>query len=76
MWIMLWIMELNPVGGWSQVVSPGAQYWGQLCLISLSMIWTKGLSTRSVSLQMTQRWAEVFTESQNGHCGKGHLGII
>ena len=28
----LWSMELNPVGGRSQVVSPKAQCWGRSCL--------------------------------------------
>lgn len=27
-----WRMELNPVGGWSQVVLPRAQCWRQICL--------------------------------------------
>jgi len=31
-------MELNPVGGWSQVVLSMTQDWGQFYLISLSMM--------------------------------------
>ncbi|GAB0178432.1 hypothetical protein GRJ2_000308500 [Grus japonensis] len=49
-------MELNPVGGWSQVVFPRAQYWGQFSLISLSRIWMRGSSVPSVSLQATPSW--------------------
>lgn len=30
--------QLNPAGGQSQVGLPNAQYWGQPCLVSLSMI--------------------------------------
>ncbi|KAK4826303.1 LOW QUALITY PROTEIN: hypothetical protein QYF61_007150, partial [Mycteria americana] len=48
-------MEFTPVGSRSQVVSPMAQYWGQFCLISLSMIWTRG----SISLQATPSCAGV-----------------
>jgi len=32
----LWWMELNPVGGQSQVVLPRAQYWVWSCLISIN----------------------------------------
>jgi len=32
---------------------PQGQYWGQFCLTSLSMIWLRGSSTTSASLQMT-----------------------
>ena len=39
------------------MASPSAQYWGKFSLISLSMIWKKGLSAPSVSLQMTPRGA-------------------
>ena len=35
------------------------QYWGWLCLISLLVIWTRGLSAPSVSLRMTPSWGEV-----------------
>ena len=34
-------MELNPAGSQSQVVFPRAQFWGQSCLKSLSMIWMR-----------------------------------
>ena len=36
-------MDINPVGGWSQTVYPRAQYWGQFCLITLSVIWMRGV---------------------------------
>jgi len=49
-------MGLNPVGGWSQAVSPRAQFCSQS---SLSMIWMRGLSAPSVSLQMMPSWAGV-----------------
>jgi len=35
------------------------QYWGQSCLMFLLMIRVRGLSARSVSLQMTPNWEEV-----------------
>ncbi|KAK4826869.1 hypothetical protein QYF61_011988 [Mycteria americana] len=53
-------MELNPVDGRSQVVFPRAQYWGWFCLIPLSIIWTKGWSALSASLQMTPSCAGVL----------------
>lgn len=37
----------------AQVVFPGSQYWGQFCLIFLTMTWTKGPSVPSGSLQKT-----------------------
>jgi len=37
-------MELKPVGGRSRVVFPRAQFWGQSCLVSLSVIWMRGWS--------------------------------
>jgi len=36
-------MELNQLGGQSQVVFPRAQYWSQFSLTSLSMIWMEGI---------------------------------
>ena len=40
---------------WRPVTSgvPRARCWGQSCLISSSMVWTRGSSAPSVSLQMT-----------------------
>jgi len=52
-------MELNAVGGQSEMVFPRAQYCGQFCLTSSLTIWTKRSSVPSVSLQMTPSWAEV-----------------
>jgi len=52
-------MKLNPVGSQPQVVFSRAQYWGHLCLKSFSMIWMRGPSARSVSLQMTPSWVRV-----------------
>jgi len=34
-------MELKPAGGWSGVVFPRAQFWGQFCLMSLSVMWMR-----------------------------------
>jgi len=64
-------MELNLVCGWSRVVFPRAQYWGQFCLISLSMIWMRGLSAPSVSLQMTLSWVGVLIFSRVGRLCRG-----
>jgi len=64
-------MELNPGGSWSQVMFPRAQYWAQLCLISLSMILTRGLSAPSVSLQMTPSWAAVLICLRVGRLCRG-----
>ena len=52
----LWSMELNPVGGWSHMVSPRAWYWDGFYLTSLLMILMRGLSAPSVNLQMTPSW--------------------
>jgi len=38
---------------------PKVQFWVQSCLTPLSMIWMRGLSAPSVSLQMTPSWAGV-----------------
>ena len=64
-------MELNPAGDRSQVVFPRAQYWGQFCLTSLSMIWTRGLSAPSAGLQMTPSWAGVSICSMVGRLCRG-----
>ena len=39
---------------------PTGQYWGPHCLISLLMIWMRGLSAPSVSFQMTPSWEEAL----------------
>ena len=65
------VNELNAAGDQSQVLFPRAQYWGQLCLISLSMIWMRGLSDLSVSLQMTPRWAGVLICLRVGRLCRG-----
>jgi len=51
-----WRMELNPAGGRPRVVSPRAHFWVWSCLTSLAMIWMRGLSAPSVSLQMIPSW--------------------
>jgi len=48
------------VNGVKSMVFPGVQYWGQFCLISLSMTQTSGLSAPSVSLQATPSWEGVL----------------
>ncbi|KAK4830699.1 hypothetical protein QYF61_012868 [Mycteria americana] len=53
-------MEFTPVGGWSQAVFPRAEFWGQFCLTSLSMIWLRGSRAPSVSLQTTPSCAVVL----------------
>jgi len=65
-------MELNPVGSWSGLVFDRAQFWGQFSLISLSMIWTKGLSAPSVSLQMTPSCVGVSIYSREGRLCRGN----
>ena len=42
------------------MVFPRAKYWGQFCLISLSMIWMKGPSAASVNFQTTPNWVGVL----------------
>ena len=42
-------MEINPVGGQSQVVFPRAQFWGQFSFISLSMVRMRGLMLLKIS---------------------------
>jgi len=66
-----WRMELNPTGGWSQEVFPRAQFWVWSCLTSSAMIWMRGLSAPSVSLQMTPSWAGVFICSRVGRLCRG-----
>lgn len=46
---------------WQQVVMVflRGQYWGQSCFMSSQMIWVRGLSACSVSLQMTPNSEEV-----------------
>jgi len=46
-------MELNATGDQLQEVFPRAQFWVWSCLTPLSMIWMRGLSACSASLQMT-----------------------
>ncbi|KAJ7397645.1 hypothetical protein BTVI_133644 [Pitangus sulphuratus] len=48
-----WGMMLRAAGGQSLVGFPRAQFWGQSCLISLSVIWRRRSSAPSVYLQMT-----------------------
>jgi len=55
-----WQMEWNPSGKQSQVVYPEGQYWGQFFFIPLLMIWTRGLSVSSISLQVIPSWVEVL----------------
>jgi len=74
-WIKNWLnvraQRVVVNGGWSQVVFPRAQLWGQSCLTSLSMIWMRGLSAPSVSLQMTPSWAGVLICSRVGRLCRG-----
>ena len=50
-------------------VKPKAQFWVLSCLTPLSMIWMRGLSTASVSLQMIPSWAGVSICLRIGrHC--------
>lgn len=42
--------------GWSQVEFLRNQYWCQPCLISLGMMWVRGLSAPSTNLQIRQIW--------------------
>ena len=67
----LWWVELDPADGQSQVVFPRAQYLGQFYLISLLMIWMRGLSTPSVSEEMTRNWAGVSICSRVGRLCRG-----
>lgn len=53
-------MESNPVGDQSLVVFPRSKYWDLSCLISLLMIWLRGLSATSVSLLMIPLCKEVL----------------
>lgn len=46
---------LHPAADQSQGVFSVGQYWGRLCLVSLLVISTRGLSMFSVSLQMTSK---------------------
>ena len=66
-----WWMELNPAGGRSQVVFPRTQFWVQSCLTSLSMIWMRGWSVHSGSLQMTPSWVGVLICSRVGRLCRG-----
>ena len=47
------------------------QFWVQSCLTSLSMIWMRGLSAPSVSLQMTASWVGVSVGSRVGRLCRG-----
>lgn len=55
-----WQMEWNLSGKLSQVVYPEGQYWGQFFFIPVLMIWTRGLSVSSISLQVIPSWVEVL----------------
>lgn len=48
--------ELHPAVGWPQMVFLKAQYWGQSCVASLLIIWTKELHS---SPQKTLNWGSV-----------------
>lgn len=48
-----WWLEFHPAGRWSPVVLPRAQCWGQPGFLSSSVIWMRGSSVPSASLQMT-----------------------
>lgn len=48
--------ELHPAVGWPQMVFLKAQYWGQSCVASLLIIWTKELHS---SPQKTLKWGSV-----------------
>ena len=58
-WVKTWLegwaqsMGLNCAagGGQSLLGIPKAQYWGQSCLMSSLVVWMRGLSVPSVSLQ-------------------------
>lgn len=55
-----WWMESYPAGSPSWMVFPGASYWGQFCLVSLSAVWMRGLNAASQSLQITSSWVRVL----------------
>lgn len=61
-WVKIWLdgwdqsVELNPAGSWPQGVFPRVSIMGQSCLTSLLMIWTRGSSASSASLQVPPTW--------------------
>ena len=54
-------MELDSAGDMPQVTFLGGHCWGQPCLISLWLIWMRGLSAPSVNLQMAPSWEDMLT---------------
>ncbi|PKU41110.1 hypothetical protein llap_8580 [Limosa lapponica baueri] len=51
---------MQPVGGWSRAVSSRTWYWGRFSSTSLLMIWMRGSTAPSLSLQ-TSSWVGVST---------------
>lgn len=71
----LW-MELNLTGSCSQVLFSRTHYWGQPCLIFLSVTLIRGLSTLSVSLQVIPSWVGVLICVGAGSLCKRDLGRL
>jgi len=70
----LWMLSTRTLvkSSWQPVtVLPKAQFCVQSCLTSLSMIWMRGLSAPSVSLQMTPSWAGVSICLRVGRSRRG-----
>lgn len=68
---MLAVNAVYPAGSWSVVWFPKAQYWGQFCLMSLSMIWTRGSRASSMSLQTILNWVGLLICGMAGRLCRG-----
>jgi len=73
--------ELELTDSQSHVVILRAQFWVWSCLLSLSIIWMRGLSVPSISLQTTPSWVGVTICSKIGRLCRGiwtekDLGVL
>lgn len=68
-------MRLHPAGSWSQVVFPGAQFWGHSCLMSSSVVWRGDQGHPQLGGLHQVGWEFSSTGCQEGSAeGSGQVG--